>query len=747
MRYRNTGPRSEATPRPAHRIAGTVARKRPESKVVEALAPSPRGSSSRRGPLAVVVVLAVIVGAFLFARSRASLPRNPKLSVLLISIDTLRADALGVYGNATVATPWIDRLANDGVRFDAARAHNVVTFPSHANILSGQYPLTHGVRDNTGFRFPQSVPTLATRLKDRGFATGAFVSAFVLDSRFGLDRGFDVYDDRTAGMERQSPFMVPDRGGAETVAAAMRWVDAQAGKQTFTFVHLYDPHFPYRPAEPFASRHRDAPYYGEVEAADAALEALLRPILEGPRGQDTLVVLTSDHGESLGEHGESTHGIFAYDATLHVPLIVRLPGVSGRVVKSPVRHVDIVPTILDALGVAIPGDLAGRSLWPLALGGDAPASFSSYFESLSPSLNQGWAPLRGLFDGRFKYIDLPLPELYDIGADPKELKNLVAGEPERLAALRSALTRVREGDRGITRGEEDKAAVEKLRALGYVGAAQPAPQKDRYTEADDPKKLIGIDARNRDVVTLFMDGKIEQAIALARANLKERPDMAGASLQLAYLERERGNLAEAVVAARHAVQLKPLDSEAVSLLGAYLTEAGRPQEAIATLAPFVQATAPDFDVLTALGLAYSSIGDGPRARDAFNRARAADPTNAMGYVNIGTLDLMAGDRAAARAALERALDLDDSVARAHNTLGVMAAEEGRMPEAIARWRKAVDLNPSDYETLYNLGVSLDKLGDIAGARSAFERYVQVAPVALEARDIARTRAWLLGHPR
>lgn len=693
------------------------------------------------------LVAALLAGIGYVSLTRMNLPRNPKLSVLLISIDTLRADALGVYGNARVSTPWIDRLASQGVRFEQARAHNVVTFPSHANILSGLYPLVHGVRDNTGFRFPAGTPTLATRLKERGFETAAFVSAFVLDSRFGLDRGFDVYDDRTAGLDRQSPFTVPDRRGADTVAAAARWLESRAGRQTFAFVHLYDPHFPYVAPEPFASRHRDDPYYGEVEAVDAALEALLKPILDGPRGADTLVVLTSDHGESLGEHGESTHGIFAYDSTLHVPLIVRLPGVSGRVVKAPVRHVDIVPTVLDALGVAPPPELAGRSLWPLALGAAASPGFGSYFEALSPSLNQGWAPLRGLFDGRFKYIDLPLPELYDVQGDPKELQNLAASEPSRLDSLRSALAREREADRGVKRGEEDKAAVEKLRALGYVGAAQAAPQKDRYTEADDPKNLIGIDARNREVVTLFMEGRIDQAIELAKKNLAERPDMAGANLQLAYLERARGNLQAAVAAARQALRLKPLDAEAVSLLGAYLTEARRAREAVEVLAPFVAGSAPDFDVLTALGLALSAVGDHARARDAFTRAQAADPSNPMGFVNVGTLDLMEGRRAEARAALERALDLDESVARAHNTLGVMAAQEGRTDEAIARWKRAVDLNPRDYETLFNLGVTLEKQGDITGARSAFERYVQAAPVAIEARDIARARAWLQSHSR
>lgn len=701
----------------------------------------------RRGlGLAVALFLLLVPALSLFVSLRRSLPRDPGLSVLLISVDTLRADAIGAYGNRSVATPWMDRLAREGVLFEQAHAHNVVTFPSHSNILSGQYPLIHGVRDNTGFRFPQDMDTLATRLKSRGFQTGAFVSAFVLDSRFGLDRGFDVYDDHTAGLDRQSPFMVPDRRAEETVAAAVRWIDAQKGRQYFAFVHLYDPHFPYQPKEPFASRHRDEPYYGEVEATDAALAALLQPILDSAAARKTLIVFTSDHGESLGQHGESTHGIFAYESTLRVPLILRLEGVSGRTVGSPVRHIDIVPTVLDALGLEVPRDLPGASLWSLALGESGPLH-SSYFESLSASLNQGWAPLRGIFDGRYKYIDLPVPELYDVRADPGELKNLAATEPARLDTIRAALARERASDHGVKRGNEDASTIERLRALGYVGATQAAPQKDRYTAADDPKNLISIDARNREVVTLFMAGRIEDSIALARANLKERPDMAGANLQLAYLERERGNLGEAVAAARRAVALKPLDAEGLSLLGAYLTEAGRPREAIAVLAPFVKATAPDFDVLTALGLAYSAAGEFAPARQVFAEARAADPSNAMGLVNLGTLELMAGNRNAGRAALEQALELDDSIARAHNTLGVIAAEEGRTQEAIARWRKAIELNPSDYETLYNLGHTFEKLGDVEGARGYFESYLRVAPLALDARDIARTRDWLSRHPR
>ena len=428
-----------------------------------------------------------------------------------------------------------------------------------------------------------------------------------------------------------------------------------------------------------------------------------------------------------------------------MPLILRLPGVAGREVDEPVRHIDILPTVLDPLGVNPAADLPGTSLWPLALGVRAKDGFSSYFESLSTSLNQGWAPLRGIFDGRFKYIDLPLPELYDLQTDGSELKNLVAAEPQRLDALRAALSRERSREKEVKRSGEDAATLERLRALGYVGAAQAAPQKDRYTAADDPKNLIAIDTRNREILTLFMEGRVEDAIVRARSILKERPNMAGVSLQLAYLERARGNLTAAVVAARRSVELKPLDAEGVSLLGAYLTESGRAPEAIKTLEPYMKVTAPDFDVLTALGLAYAAVGRVPEARQVFIKARAVEPSNGTALLNLGALELMAGNRDAARAALEQALELDDSLAKAHNTLGVISAQEGNVPEAVVRWRRAVELNPRDYQTLFNLGTTLEKQGDIPGARTYYEAYVRVAPVALEARDMARVRDWLARH--
>ncbi len=698
--------------------------------------------SSRRWFL-VTLLVPILALAIVWARgSGRALRRDPGLSVLLITIDTLRADALGAYGQTGAATPWIDRLAREGVRFERAHAHNVVTLPSHANILSGRYPFGHGIRDNSGFRFPAGTPTLASILKARGWRTGAFVSAFPLDSRFGLDDGFEAYDDRLGGREIRTAFLVPQRAGTATVEAALGWQGAHRGERTFTFVHLYEPHFPYDPPEPIATRFRGRPYHGEVAAADAALEKLLRPILEQGEKARTLVVFTADHGEGLGDHGELTHGIFAYEATLRVPLVLWAPGLlAPGVVKAPVRHVDLLPTILDALGIEAPADLPGRSLLALASGDAGDEAPRAYFEALSPSLNQGWAPLHGLVDGALKYVDLPLPELYDLDTDPGESRNLAATRAADLERMRGLLATQRKGDRGPERIQEDQATLEKLHALGYVAGGN-APKKERYTDEDDPKRLIDIDVRNRDVIRLYREGDIAGATALCEENIRRRPNMPMSYLHLAYLKRAQGDLPAAIASARKAFEMQPLAAESVSLYTVYLTEAGHAKEAADVLEPYMTAVKPDLDVITSRGMALAALKRPTEALATFERGRQVDPSNPLVLVNIGTVHLMTGDRARARDAFEAALEIDAGVARAHNSLGVIAAQEGRMAEAVERWRRAVELDPRDYQTLFNLGVTLRGQGRAAEARPYLEAYLRSAPPALEARDIARVRGWL-----
>jgi arylsulfatase A-like enzyme/Tfp pilus assembly protein PilF len=670
-----------------------------------------------------------------------SVRREAGLRVLLVTVDTLRADALGAYGRAGAETPWMDRLAAEGVRFAEARAQNVVTLPSHANILSGRYPTDHGVRDNAGFRFPATTETLATLLKARGYRTGAFVSAFPLDSRFGLERGFDVYDDRFANVDTHTAFEMEERKGPETVALARDWIRAQGDSPWFCWVHLYEPHFPYAPPEPLRSRFASAPYQGEVAAADAALGPLLESVLAAGRGGRVLVVLTSDHGESLGEHGEPTHGIFAYEATLRVPLVLHAPRIlRPRVVREPVRHVDVLPTVLDALGLDPPPRLAGRSLLASASGATLPPR-ESYLEALSSARNRGWAPLFGLVKGPFKYVDLPLPELYDLASDPGESRNLAAREPQRLEEMKAALARAREGDRGWEGGAEDEGVRERLRGLGYVAAAR-AHGSRTFTDADDPKRLIALDAELQGLIEQYQSGDLPGAIARGERLVAARPSMPLAWVQLGFLHRERGDLSAAIDSLQKALALAPEDSGTAALLGAYLTEGGRPREAIRVLDAYAGRPDPDLDVVIARGVALAAGGRSAEAEAAFAVARRLDPSNALPLVNLGTLYLGARDYVKAQSALLAALELNPRVARAHNALGVIAAETGAPEQAITHWKLAVALEPREFDTLFNLGALLVKSGRSAEARPYLERFLREAPRALYRRDFSKVRTWL-----
>ena len=662
--------------------------------------------------------------------------------VLLITIDTLRADALGSYGHAAAATPRIDRLAAGGIRFTHAHAHNVITLASHANILSGRYPIDHGVRDNAGFRFPATIPTLATMLRDRGYATGAFVSAFPLDGRFGLSRGFDEYDDRFVGSAPRPALLEQERKGVETVGRAMSWLQAQGNRPTFCFVHVYEPHFPYDPPEPYASQFRQSPYDGEVAAADAALAPLLDPILASARDGRTLVVLTSDHGESLGEHGEATHGIFAYEATLRVPLIVYAPGwLEPRVVSEPARHVDILPTILDVLGIQIPDGLRGASLIPVARGEHPAADGDSYFEALSGLLNRGWAPVTGVIHGGAKYIDLPIPELYDLPADPAERHNLADSQPQRLDGMRASLAPLAASSPVNRTVAESGDARERLRSLGYSSGG-PVRTRTHFTPDDDPKRLIGSDVDLQEIVGRFLSGDLPGALQSARAFAQAHPANAVALLHLAELERQGGHLSDAIAAMRRAMALAPGNVTTAAMLGTYLTQDGRPEGAVAVLQPLAGGPDPDVDVLVALGLAQARQGQFDTALATLARAREAAPRNAMLLVDAGTISMMAGRTADARQAFTQAIAESPSLARAHSSLGVIEADAGHPDLAIASWRTAVSLDPSEYERLFTIGVSFARAGNVDKARPYFTFAAQFAPSGRYEQQAAQARAWL-----
>jgi arylsulfatase A-like enzyme/Flp pilus assembly protein TadD len=716
-------------------------KRRPPTEPPPSFAPT-RGRRWRWILLGGVVAAALLASIALYwPRRGVEVRREPGLNVLLVTVDTLRADALGAYGHPEAPAPWIDRLAEGGVLFERAYAHNVVTLPSHANILSGRYPLDHGVRDNSGFRFPDKLDTLATLLQERGYRTGAFVSAFPLDSQFGLARGFDVYEDSFVNVDTNPAFLVQERSGKETVALARRWIEAGTDEPFFCWVHVFEPHFPYAPPPSLAARFPSQPYLGEVAAADAALAPLLQPLVEaGPEGR-TVVVFTADHGEGLGQHGEKTHGLFAYEGTLHIPLILFAPRLlAPRVVAEPVRHVDLLPTVLDILGSSPPAELPGRSLLPLAEGLATPTP-PSYFEALSANLNRGWAPLHGVVRDRLKFIDLPIPELYDLAHDPGENRNLAASEPETVEAMREVLASFGGREKVVRRTEETDETRERLEALGYLTSGA-GPTRDHYTEADDPKNLIGLDSMLHDVAGLHARGDLDGALALCRELLRRRPDMPLALSRLAFLLREKGDLPGAVDALRKAFALDPSDMDTLAVLAAYLNEAGRESETLDLVEPYVGRNQPDLDVLVAYGVGLAQAGRFRDALAAFARARELDPSNAMVLVDTATVHMMMGNNARARDALRAALELNPNLARAHNSLGVIAAREGRPTDAIDHWKTAVELDPREFDTLFNLGSSLIESGRTDEARPYLERFAREAPRALYASDIAHVRAWL-----
>ena len=670
-----------------------------------------------------------------------------------MTIDTLRADALGSYGGPA-ATPALDRLAAEGVRFDFAHAHAVMTLPAHASILTGRYPFEHGLRDNSGFRLPRDARTAATMLQKAGYATAAFIGAFPLHSRFGLNVGFDVYDDRFGEGAATEAFSMPERPAPAVVALAREWIAGRArgaeaqrkGEQPwFVWVHVFDPHAPYRPPPPFDTQYASKPYYGEVAATDAALAPLLDDVRNSAK--PTLVIVTGDHGEGLGDHGEQAHGIFAYESTLRIPLIVAQLGGSasapstvaggerakaGEVSPVAARHVDILPTVLDAIGQPVPADLPGRTLLPARERLASAAPRPMYFEAMSGMLNHGWAPLTGVLSGRDKLIDLPILERFDLAGDPAERTNLAGRAPDRDRALTAALAAFKPALPG-ERVAEDADAAARLRALGYV--AGNAPRKAKYTEDDDPKRLVELDSAVHRALDAFGEGRRDEAAKIYRQVIERRPGMAIAYRHLALIEWQQGNAAGALDVLRQAVARGVTDARLLEQFGEYLTETGQVAEGIGLLEQAAGSPSAEVDALNALGIAYARAGRAADARRAFERLLDVLPGSSAPLENLGLLALDQGDVRAARGYFDRAVAAAPDSSKAHAGVGAAAFASGDRKAAYEAWRRAVELDPQNADALYSLGINLARDGRTAEARPYLERFLRAAPPATYANAI------------
>jgi len=656
---------------------------------------------------------------------------EPVDNVVLITIDTLRYDALGFTGSQGVETPAIDSLAASGWVFDNAYAHSVVTLPSHSNILSGRYPYEHGVRENSGFVFPAEMDSAATLLSGAGFASAAVVGAFPLSSRYGLDRGFDLYDDEYSKGWGSHTFDVPERPGTEVIKRSLAWWNANEGKRRFLWAHLYDPHAPYAAPEPWASRYPEERYLAEVAATDAHLAPLLEQVVREEAGR-TLIILTGDHGEALGDHGERTHGFFVYESTLKVPLLIWAPGLEARRFDHLARHVDILPTILEATGVGSPADLSGASLWRPPPAGEERVS---YMEALSSNLNRGWAPLRGMMSRDLKFISVPIPEYYDLESDPAELVNLF--DERRAEAQQFVRQLPKEAEWPPTRGSVTQEEREALLSLGYL--SNTAARKASYGPEDDPKQLVEIDEMLYEVIDAWSRGDFDTAEATVRKALAARPMVLGYKL-LAKIQLATNRRGEAIESLESAIATGFADMGIVRELGLTLTAVGRAPEAVRLLS--TARSSGDPDDLNALASALIETGDLAGAEKVLEQSLASEPVHPITHETLALLALRRENWGAVKVAAQKALSVDDTLSLAWNYLGGALYNEGSTVAALDAWQKSVDNDGTNYDAMFNIAVIAGSIGDRPRARTALERFIREAPSASYGPDIQRARAWL-----
>jgi arylsulfatase A-like enzyme/Tfp pilus assembly protein PilF len=655
----------------------------------------------------------------------------PPRNLLLVTIDTLRADRVECYSPRHVDTPQIYSLAAKGVVFLRAFANTPETLPSHANIMTGATPSYHGVHDNTNFLVRGGLLTLAEHLKEFGYATAAFVGAYPLDSRFGLDQGFDTYDDR---FDRVGP--IPNeswtRRADDVLSSALAWLQGQRAPW-FLWIHFWDPHDPYSPPEPYKTQYAEHPYEGEVAYVDAVLGKLWETLGRNGLYGSTVIVLTGDHGESLGEHGERTHGFLAYNSSLWIPLIVAGPGVGRRVVQSPVSHVDIFPTVCDLLGVAKPGSLQGRSLVQAMTGGtlkEAPI----YFESLSPYYNMEWAPITGFIRKGEKFIDSVSPEIYDLDRDFDEAKNIV--DSDSAAAARSTLRELISAQTSAQADEADRPpdreTVERMRSLGYLAGARPSRDrtKGRFGPEDDVRALLPFYYRSMDALDLDRTGRTQEAVEELKAVIASRKNISSAYLNLASLFKKSGRGADAAVVLEAGLEALPGNYYIYLEYVAALYELDD-NDGVVRVLEGPQLPQVDFDPLiwNYAGLAWLKKGNAAKAGECFDRSLSIDPDNSVTWYNLGNLRYSefkeTGDTSLlvqAEEGFRKAVALDPSKGSAFFVLGVVLFEKRSDSEAASCLDKALALDPRLSEADYYLGLIRLRAGDGPGACAFFRKF-------------------------
>ena len=624
---------------------------------------------------------------------------KPQPNVVVITIDTLRADHLGCYGYKQIRTPNIDALAAESARFERAYTPVPVTLPAHSAIFTGTYPTLSGMHDFSGNKLSPTQPTLASVLKRQGYVTGAVIGSAVLDSRFGLNQGFDFYYDHfDFSRLQESNLEEMERPGNVVADVALDWLGKNHASKFYLWMHLYDPHYPYRPPAPYNEQYKDRPYDGEIAFADAQVGRLISFLKAKGLYGNTLIVLSGDHGESLGEHGEKTHGFFIYNATLHVPVIVHLPGTTAaKAVPEPVSLTDLMPTVLQALNIEVPAQVQGRSLLTLLTAKKEEDARSLYAETFLPRLHFNWSELRSLETEKYQFIEAPKPELYDLATDPGETHNLYADKKAvsgELQARLSALVRQYSADQELAEKTGlDPALMERLKSLGYAGFSGGSNSTAADKTLPDPKDRIQVYELISDAIAESQHGEYQDSTDKLTTALKTEPASVPVHYLLGLNYYRLREFAKAVEEFQRVLQLSPDYELATFQLGLAYARTGDFDQSIQMLKHALELDGTNFSAAYNLGAAYLKKEMIPEAAAAFRQSITIDPEYAVGHRALGELLLYQGQPDESLAELRRAAELDPNDPRTHAALAKTLAAKGMSAEADVEMRKAQQEQP------------------------------------------------------
>ena len=713
--------------------------------------PAPGCSSPAMTNIRTIILLALAVSIvaalmILFQSHQSSqnilgqLRKIEKPNVLLITVDTTRADHLPCYGYKSVRTPNLDSLAKHGILFRECATAAPLTLPSHCSIMTGLYPTFHGVRINGNTALSAQHVTLAEAFAAKGYQTGAFVGAFVLDGRWGLNQGFQHYDDQfDLKKYKKLDLGMVQRPGNKVVDAALHWLEEHKSKPFFAWVHFYDPHTPYDPPEPYKSEYGHngmiGLYDGEIAFMDSQIGRCLTWLDKNGLRNKTIIAVIGDHGEGLGDHGEATHGYFIYNYAVHVPFLLSTPSSAsnGIEISSQVRTIDLYPTLLEASGIAIPKEVQGTSLWSLVQSRDKTGNqLYAYSESMAPSIQYGWSPLLSLRSPKYQYIDAPRPELYDLKDDPEELSDLHLSRSQIASdygkTLKDVVTTTGAGAPAPNMANLDRETVERLASLGYIGSpVKTKPATSSTNTLVDPKDRLAVHEAINQAGELNNGEQYAESAAVLEKVLQNDPENPQARLLLAsnYVELKRSD--EAAVMLRKMLEEDPENIRALVSLASILQDEGKPEEVIALCKSALKVDERNTQALAMMGESLMDLQKYEEALPWLKKAVEIQPKLTQHQLNLAACEIGLKQYNDAERNLKTILNEHPKFPLAHFHLGLLYESEGNVTEAIHEYQNEIDMNGNAFVARFNLGRLQLRMGDHTGYMDQMREVIRIAP--------------------